>query len=125
MRLPQRLAAWRGRWQAVRLARQIARHARPDSGRKPVVFFNATARLGGLSQNAAFALLTAWGLRLSGLPVVHFVCQAGMSPCVLGTDRQDHHNPPPCKACIRQSHRLYTRADMHWFQFTSTPPWPP
>jgi hypothetical protein len=101
----------------MRAARQVAMHARPEAGKSPVVLFCASARLGGLSQNAAFALLTSWGLRLSGVEVKHFVCRSGMSHCVLGTDRQDYHTPPPCTACVRQSRRLYRAADMHWFDY--------
>ena len=65
----------------------VARHAGNDKGQKPVVFFNASTRIHGHSQNAAFSLLTSWAVRLTGVPVVHFVCQAGMSRCVLGTDQ--------------------------------------
>ncbi len=78
----------------------------------PVVVFNASARLAGLSQNAAFSLLAAWSLRLAGYPVVHFVCQSGMSHCVLGTNRQDHRTPPPCESCIAQSRRIYAGAQV-------------
>ena len=73
--------------------------------------------MGGLSQNAAFSTLTAWGLRLAGLPVAHFVCESGMSRCVLGTNRDDHTKPPPCKTCIAQSRRLYTDAETTWFSY--------
>jgi hypothetical protein len=81
------------------------------------VLFNASTRLGGVSQNAAFALLASWGLRMAGVRLIHFVCRAGMSHCVLGTNREDHHKPPPCKSCVRQSRRLYSRASVHWFEF--------
>ena len=65
--------------------------------------------------------LPAWSLRLSGVPVHHFVCQSGMSHCVLGTDRENYHKAPPCKACLRQSRRLYTGADVYWFPFSADP----
>ncbi|MFH1523815.1 MAG: hypothetical protein ABIF04_02525, partial [Chloroflexota bacterium] len=85
------------------MARQITSRARSDPGRLPVVFFNASTRLSGLSLNAAFSLLASWVVRLSGIRVVHFVCHAGMSRCVLGTEQDAPERPMPCKMCIRQS----------------------
>ncbi len=105
----------------LRLARQIATHAPGASAQQPVVFFNASARITGLSQNAAFGLLTSWGLRLEGVPVRQFVCQSGMSHCVLGTDRDNFHNPPPCAACLRQSRRLNSGAETYWFNYQPDP----
>ena len=89
---------------------QVAEHAgafcRSETYR-PVVFFNASTRLQGLSLNAAYSLVSSWAVRLAGAPVVHFVCQAGMSRCVLGTDRDDPGRLPPCAACIGQSRAIY------------------
>lgn len=99
------------------MARAVAGRARPKPDQRPVVFFNASARLGYLSQNAAFSLLSAWGLRLSGVPIVHFVCKAGLSRCVLGTNPDDPSQPPPCAACVAQSKRLYAHADARWFEY--------
>jgi len=115
--LQARLNNWRNHWRVTHMARQVAAHARPDADKSPVAFFCASARLGGLSQNAAFALLTSWGMRLSGVEVKHFVCRYGMSHCVLGTNRQDYRTPPPCTACERQSQRMYQAADVHWFEY--------
>jgi hypothetical protein len=78
--------------------------------RRPIAFFNATTRLNGLSQNSAFAMFAAMGLQLAGIPVVYFVCQGGMSRCVLGTNRDDYLQPPPCKACITQSRKVFSHA---------------
>ncbi|MGW8250471.1 MAG: hypothetical protein ACWGO1_07495, partial [Anaerolineales bacterium] len=103
------------------LARQAAERARIDPEQRPVVIFNASTRLTGLSLNAAFALLTGWSLRLAGVPVVHFVCQAGLQPCVLGTNREDYTSSPPCESCVAQSQRLYQRADVHPFHFQPDP----
>ncbi len=102
----------------ARTANAVARRARPMADTRPVVFFNASARLGYLSQNAAFALLAAWGLRLANVPVLHFVCNAGMSRCVLGTNPDDPAQPPPCEACVAQSRRLYAKADVRWFGYS-------
>jgi hypothetical protein len=99
------------------IAKEVAAHAKQVGEAKPVVIFNASARLTGLSQNAAFSLLTAWSLGLSGVPVVHFVCKSGMSHCVQGTNRQDYTTPPPCVGCIHQSEQIYRDADVRWFSF--------
>jgi len=101
------------------LNQQVAKHAPKNTGQRPVVMFNASTRLGGFSQNAAFALLTAWKLQLAGVPVVHFACQAGMSHCVLGTNPDDLTAAPPCQACIAQSKKIWTSAPVHWFKFQS------
>ncbi|NJD59741.1 MAG: hypothetical protein FIA98_10130 [Anaerolineae bacterium] len=94
--------------QVHRFATQVSKAGKPDPQAKPVIFFNASTRLVGVSLNAGFSLLTSWALRLQKVPVVQFVCQAGMSRCVLGTDRNDFDKLPPCKACISQSRWLYS-----------------
>jgi hypothetical protein len=122
--LLSRIAGMRYHMRMMNLARQVAAHSPKTSAAQPVVFFNASTRLAGMSQNAAFALLTSWGLRLAGIPVRHFVCLAGMSHCVLGTNRDSEvsiRKPPPCRACVRQSHRLYTRADVSWLEYKPDP----
>ncbi|MGB8212854.1 MAG: hypothetical protein WCE68_04765 [Anaerolineales bacterium] len=96
-------------WQTIRMAHQVANHAQRDQGRLPVVFFNASTRIRGHSQNAAFALLASWAVRLAGVRVIHFICWAGMSRCVLGTDQDAPEQAMPCKLCMRQS-RVNTRA---------------
>lgn len=108
-------ATLRSRVRLARTARAVA--AAEQAQHKPVVFFNASTRLGHLSQNAAFSLLASWGLRLEGVPVLHFVCNAGMSRCVLGTDPDDATQAPPCAACIAQSRRMYAAARAHEFSY--------
>lgn len=76
-------------------------------GASPVLFFNASTRTWGISQNAAFGLLASWGLRLSGVPVRYLVCNAGLEQCVLGTVRTRLERSPPCSLCIRLSHQMY------------------
>jgi len=100
-----------------RLASQVNARAHPDPDSKPVVFFNASTRLVGISLNSAFALLTAWALRLQDVPVIQFVCHAGMSRCVLGTDRNDFSKPPPCQACMAQSRWLYSNTQVIPFSY--------
>jgi hypothetical protein len=94
----------------LELSRQVLRHAHIEAGQQPVAFFNASTRLDGISQNAAFAFLAACGVQLAGVPVAYFSCHAGMSRCVLGTNKDDHTAAPPCEACVRQSRWLYGNA---------------
>jgi hypothetical protein len=101
----------------ARLNHSVITHSRPDKGQHPVAFFNASSRLGGLSLNAAFTQLTAWGVQLAGTPVVHFACQSGMSRCVLGTNPDDHTAAPPCEICIRRTKKLTASASVHWFDY--------
>ena len=116
-RFQLRLAGWQNKRRIAAITRQVAQRARPDPSQNPVVFFNASTRLTGLSLNAAFQLITSWGLRLAGVPVIQFTCQAGMSHCVLGLDRHDFRNPPPCEACIVQTQRLYNQAQQYPFRY--------
>lgn len=52
---------------------------------------------------------------MAGERVIHFVCNQGMTRCVLGTNPDDPSQKPPCVACVKQSHRLYGQADVQWF----------
>lgn len=102
------------------MAKAVAKAApKPDDNRR-VVSFNATARITGLSQNAAFAMLAGWSLRLQGARVTHFVCQRGMSRCVLGTNKDDVLQFPPCHDCLSQSSAIYGRSDVFRFEFYPT-----
>jgi hypothetical protein len=95
----------------------FARQSHPAAGRQPVLFFNASTRISGLSQNAAFSLLASWAVQVTGIPVIHFVCKAGMSRCLLGTDEADLMRPLPCGMCIRQSRANYSGTDTRWFSY--------
>lgn len=126
-RLRRRTATLRNQQRIARINQQVAEIEKQSSGIRqsgnqevadqPIVFFTATTRLAGFTLNAAFALLTSWSLRLSGSPVIHFVCQAGMIHCVLGTNSADLTQPPPCNACIAQSQRLYRSACVAWASY--------
>jgi len=102
-------------WRIFALSMRIKAKTKPGSGVSPVVMFNASSRLGGFSQNAAFTLLATWGLQLANIPVVNFTCKSGMSRCVLGTDIDHTVNPPPCASCIAQSRRLQRSSNIYWF----------
>ncbi len=115
-----------GRWwnnqKLARMAFQIKRNAPVNASSQPVVFFNASTRLEAMSLNAAFSLLTSWALQLSGVPVVHFICEQGMTRCVLGTDRDDPLAEPPCWRCILQSRATYAYANRRRFTFVYDAP---
>ena len=104
-------------WRTILMARQVAGHAQTDQGRLPVVFFNASTRIRGYSQNAAFSLLASWAVRLTGVRVIHFICWAGMSRCVLGTDQDVPEQAMPCKLCTRQSKVNTTGVEMRVFTY--------
>ncbi|MEA2007976.1 MAG: hypothetical protein U9O54_02565 [Chloroflexota bacterium] len=100
-----------------RLNRKIADHSHPSSDAHPVVFFNASARLRGLNLNAAFSMLTAWGVQLAGVPVLHFACRSGMKHCVLGAGLGNPTAPPPCQGCIADTRRFTGSAPTVWFEY--------
>ncbi|MCJ7717138.1 MAG: hypothetical protein MUO54_11555 [Anaerolineales bacterium] len=97
--------------------RKVAAHAGPEIQEKPIVFFNATARLKGLNLNAAFSMITSWGIQLAGRQVHHFSCQSGMSHCVLGAGLGDPQALPPCKECIKYSDWFTGSAPTNWFDY--------
>ncbi len=103
------------------LAGQVTAHAAHAAGARPVVFFRASTGLLRLSQNTAFSLLPAWALRLGGVPVVFFTCQAGMSRCVQGLNRDDYYQPPPCEACTAQARRTYEGTLVYGFPYQADP----
>ncbi len=104
-------------WNFGRLTRQVSKIAQPKKGQKPVIFFNASTRIISTSLNAAFSALTAWGLRIAGVPVKHFVCNAGMSRCVLETRFTEPSYEPACHLCTAQSRRIYSGADTDYFSY--------
>ncbi len=106
------------------VAREVARKEPQPKG-APVIFFKASTGIDDLSWNSGFHLLTSWAFRLQGIPVVYFACDAGMSHCVLGTNRDTVRKEPPCKSCVYQSKTLYTGIQVNkktgthanWFTF--------
>jgi hypothetical protein len=99
------------------LTGKIAAHSKPDQQKKAVVFFNASARLEGLNLNAAFSLISSWGVQLAGRKVYHFDCRSGMSRCVLGAGLGDPRTPPPCRGCIRDTARFTRGGTPVWFDY--------
>ncbi|GJQ35452.1 MAG: hypothetical protein JETCAE01_14620 [Anaerolineaceae bacterium] len=113
------------------VAREVARKEPKPSG-APVVFFKASTGIDDLSWNSGFHLLTTWALRLQGIPVAYFACNAGMSKCVLGTSRDRPQKDMPCKSCVTQSKALYAGVEkfedrnvgktaVNWFDFQRDP----
>ncbi|MBI9049638.1 MAG: hypothetical protein JEZ00_09480 [Anaerolineaceae bacterium] len=89
------------------LSDAINRAAPQIEGEAPVLIFNASTRIIGLSQNAAFSLLSNWALKLQGVPTIQLVCRAGMQPCVLGTELSNPAKKPPCEKCMKLSDSVY------------------
>ena len=110
------------------VARLVAKRE-PEPKGQPVVFFKASTGIDDLSWNSGFHLLTTWALRLQGVPVAVFACNAGMSKCVLGTNRDNPQKEMPCKSCVYQSRTLYTGIQVerytgthvNWFDFQRDP----
>ncbi len=98
------------------MARRVAKQA-PSPNGAPVLFFKASSGIDDLSWNSAFHLLTSWAFRLQGVHIRFFACKSGMTHCVLGTNRENVTQKPPCKSCVYQSKTLYTGADVSWFSF--------
>ncbi|HIE25426.1 MAG TPA: hypothetical protein EYP74_05425, partial [Anaerolineales bacterium] len=115
-RIRRRLTRHLNNLQIWKMGRRVARHLPPTKG-APVIFFKASSGIDDFSWNAAFHLLSSWAFRLQGIPVRFFACNAGMTHCVLGTNREHVAQKPPCKSCVYQSKTLYTGADANWFSF--------
>ncbi len=98
-----------------KLADDVKKHSklRPQ---RPIVFMGVSTRLQGMSLNAGFALLTKWSLQLQGVPVIQFICDAGMDHCMLGSILNHPLDSPPCAICIRQSKRMYSQLDVVWYK---------
>jgi hypothetical protein len=115
--IERRLARHLNNGRIFRMARRIAKAAPAPKDTRPIAFFKASSGLDDLSWNSAFHLLTSWGLRLQGVPVAYFACDHGMSRCVIGTQRDNPEQKPPCLSCVYQARTLYTGAPVHWFTF--------
>lgn len=120
-RLKHKYGLWLDNQRLFRFGLKVANRAHPKAEQNPVIFFNASTRLVGMSLNAAFATLAAMGLQSAGVPVIYFACRAGMSRCVLGANRDHPELAPPCKACINQSKALFAHAPTVWFEYQVNP----
>ncbi len=120
--IQRRFARHLNNWKIFRMAHRV-RHAvmlqqfAPLRETRPIIFFKASSGIDDFSWNSAFHLLTSWGLRLQGIPIIYFACQNGLSRCVLGTDRDNPTKQPPCRSCVYQSRTLYTGAQVNWFGY--------
>jgi hypothetical protein len=117
-RIRNKLALYHCQGVERRMAHSIAQQAFLAKDEAPVIFFNASTRLGALSYNAAYQQITAWALRLQGIPVLHFACKRGMRPCVLGTYPAEPERFPPCPTCLTQSRALFADANVTWFGYS-------
>ncbi|MDX9991337.1 MAG: hypothetical protein RBS68_04745 [Anaerolineales bacterium] len=120
-KIKRRLARHLNNGRIFLTALRVLRLAPDPRDTRPVAFFKASSGLDDFSWNSAFHLLASWGLRLQGIPVRYFACNHGMSRCVLGTNRLNPAQEPPCLSCIYQAKTLYTGAEVHWFDFERDP----
>lgn len=119
-RIKREWRTWDNRQRIADLVRFV-KQVNPNTNKKPpVIFFNASTRLEGLSLNAAYSLLSSYGIQIAGTPVIHFVCHRGLSRCVLGTNKNDVRSKPPCRDCISNSERIFTHQDVKWFEFSES-----
>jgi hypothetical protein len=100
-----------------KLQDEVKRHLKSQDSEDLVLFFNASTRLEGMSLNSAYSILTSISLRGQGVNTIHWVCNRGMSHCVLGTYRTNLLKRPPCMACIAQSQKTYKGASTIHFEF--------
>ena len=100
------------RWN--QLIRQSLAQPVTQTEKDPVIFFNASTRIQSMSQNAAYSLLASLGLRVNGVPIHYFICNSGMERCILGSNRDDVYQSPPCELCIRQSQQVFSGAPVTW-----------
>lgn len=106
------------RWRITRLRNNIAVRRKgaivekkaPLAFKHPVIFFNTSSRLGSMSLNAAYSLLTSWSIQLAGTPIINVFCERGMTRCIHGTNREDPSQEPPCKECIAQSRANFSHS---------------
>ena len=112
-RIERHINNFRVAWMSLRV---IASAPQPVQ-QQPVLFFRASSGIDDLSWNSAFQVLTAWGLRLRGIPVRFLVCNRGMSLCVLGTDRDTPNKKPPCNSCVYQSKSIYLGQPKEWLAY--------
>lgn len=103
------------------LNRKIAAHTESDIQGQPIIFFNTSARLKGLNLNAAFSMITSWGIQLAGRRAYHFSCHSGMSHCVLGAGLGHPKAQPPCQGCIKDSGWFTGASPTIWFDYQEDP----
>jgi hypothetical protein len=117
-RISEKYGRWRNYRRIVGIAQQVSAYAPANSSGQEVIFFRASSGILRTSLNNAFHIIAAWALKLQGVPVVHYTCNAGMSRCVLGTDRENLQADPPCVECTRHSKRTQVLQNSHWFSYT-------
>ena len=113
-RIQRELNLQLNRFQIWRVKRSLPRDLYSQSI-PPVIIFNASTRLSGLSQNAGFSLITSLALQKNHIPTHHVFCDHGLRPCVLGTDRIYPEKDPPCRECARTSRLILKDPNSHSF----------
>jgi hypothetical protein len=114
--LKQRFVHYRNDMRVGNMAKFVKENS-PEMKTAPVIFFNASTRLKGMSLNAGFSLISSWAASLQGVPVIHFVCDSGMPYCMLGSILNNPTDKPPCDICTGQSRKLFQNSDVRKFQY--------
>ena len=102
----------------IRSLKNSLRKLPAAENKNPVLFFNSSTRLSGLSQNAGFSLISSLALQAEGIPIIHLVCERGLSHCVLGTNNVQPRTPPPCAECMRTSRMIFDPSNVHSLRFS-------
>jgi len=116
-RIQRELLLARSRQQLGNLINEIKLSGINSADPRPVILFNASTRLENISQNAGFSLVTGLALQAVGIPIIQFVCERGLAPCVLGTKRTALQQEPPCTKCMKTSRSLYKYFQQQPLQF--------
>lgn len=111
--LSARRASLRKLGEIERLVKQQEAHLTSDT--RPVILFVASAHIKYFGLGAAGGLISSWALRLAGIPVMYFICQRGLTQCVLGSNREGVVAPPPCKECVGHRNEIYPSQFTHKF----------
>lgn len=98
------------------IERQVKQQeAHVASNARPVILFVASAHIKHFGLGAAGGLISSWALRLAGIPVIYFICQRGLTQCVLGSNREGVITSPPCKECVSHRDDIYPDQFTHKF----------
>jgi hypothetical protein len=115
-RARREIVFYQNRWR-IRSLRKSLEYISKIKENAPVFFFNASTRLSGISQNAGFSLITSLALQAKGIPVIHLVCERGLSRCVLGTNKDHPQTLPPCAECICTSRMMFDPVNIQSLRF--------
>jgi hypothetical protein len=74
---------------------------------RPIIYLVASGHTTVLGNMGAFGLICSWALRVAGYRVIYYVCERGMSQCVIGANREMVYTQPDCRSCIEFRRAVY------------------